>query len=514
MFKNTENKIENLLSPFLKMKRVSIFVLLFLITLGVVLPQQSFAEWYKPWTWLDPVGNSLLNALILGVSSIAVAITSTLVALAAAILGWVTSPGFLNLKFTDNPMVNAGWGVARDLANMFIVLGFVVVGLATILRIREYEAQKKLVPLIIVAVLINFSKLFTGIVIDAANIIMDYFLTQGGAVPLSFTSQVTEQFGKLWAEGFSAAPLENLTRAIGVIFFHIILFVALIIYAFIFLLRYVMLWILVILSPLAFFFRVFDFTKTYWSRWLSAFIMWAFIGAPLAFFLWLADMAFVSGLTSNPGEVSLGQATLPGLLFQFLLPGFILIAGFFVSISMGGIGARVSRTGLAVLTGAGLAAGAMAGGGALARARMAAQRMQQGAATLQRRYQAGSALGLPPHRAAAEAATRAARRTYRRLPTAPSSAPITMPAWVPRYGGQQIIPGGRWAQATRVATIPIRSAWAVTRGTLAATWAVGGAAARGGWARGRRARGQVTCGNCGHNSPAGTAFCPHCGDPM
>ena len=64
----------------------------------------------------------------------------------ASIFQNIASSEVLKFAITKDNMVIHGWQIVRSLANMFIVLGFVVVGIATILRIREYEAQKKLLP--------------------------------------------------------------------------------------------------------------------------------------------------------------------------------------------------------------------------------------------------------------------------------------------------------------------------------------------------------------------------------
>ena len=65
--------------------------------------------------------------------------------------------------------VNNAWTVFRDISNILIIGFFTFIAISTILGITEYGAKKLLSRVLIVAVLINFSLLFTKLVIDASN---------------------------------------------------------------------------------------------------------------------------------------------------------------------------------------------------------------------------------------------------------------------------------------------------------------------------------------------------------
>lgn len=67
--------------------------------------------------------------------------------------------------------INTAWSAFRDLANIIIIAMFVFVAIQTILGSHEYGARKMIARLLIVAVLINFSLLFTKLIIDASNFI-------------------------------------------------------------------------------------------------------------------------------------------------------------------------------------------------------------------------------------------------------------------------------------------------------------------------------------------------------
>ena len=59
---------------------------------------------------------------------------------------------------------------------MILVLILIYIALATILRLAGYETKKLLVTFVIVALLVNFAPVICGLVVDASNIVMNYFV--------------------------------------------------------------------------------------------------------------------------------------------------------------------------------------------------------------------------------------------------------------------------------------------------------------------------------------------------
>src|SRR5581483_9356548 len=66
-------------------------------------------------------------------------------------------------SITRTPIFLSGWVTTRNFANMLIVLAIIGIAVATILRFKEYEAKKLLLPIVVMALLINFSNVFCGI---------------------------------------------------------------------------------------------------------------------------------------------------------------------------------------------------------------------------------------------------------------------------------------------------------------------------------------------------------------
>lgn len=65
--------------------------------------------------------------------------------------------------------IDVGWTIFRDFANLFIIGLFVFIALSIILGVEEFGRKKLIANVLIVAVLLNFSLLFTKLIIDGSN---------------------------------------------------------------------------------------------------------------------------------------------------------------------------------------------------------------------------------------------------------------------------------------------------------------------------------------------------------
>lgn len=118
--------------------------------------------------------------------------------------------------------LQAAWSTFRDLANILIVGMFVFIAISIILEIEEFGRKRLVVDVIIIAVLINFSLLFTKLAIDASNFVAYQFYNatlvqqngSGGTAQAS-SKGIAEQF--LDAMGVSSfadtvTALENVSK--------------------------------------------------------------------------------------------------------------------------------------------------------------------------------------------------------------------------------------------------------------------------------------------------------------
>lgn len=279
------------------------------------------------------------------------------------------------------------WNIFKDWANMVIVLALIAIAIAIILRFRDYQAKTLLPVLIIVALLVNFSILFVGLIIDVSNILMQDLLVVG---EISITGKISQAWNK------TVQPLNALNDHLAAVkylvynFFFAALYalvgVTLFLFIFIFLERYILLAILFIFSPLAFAFFALPATKPLTSKWWHLFITWSFMGVAAAFFLRIG-VSIMDGLTKSQGAFAVNSLE-PGDLAKFmvkivLVTGF-LFAGFKIAKKSSVVATLVSDTGKAIgrvaagaVTGAvggfmmggpaGAAAGALSGGVAAAK---------------------------------------------------------------------------------------------------------------------------------------------------
>jgi hypothetical protein len=255
--------------------------------------------------------------------------------------------------------VTTGWVIVRDLCNMFFILVLLLIAFATILRVEGYDIKKMVPKLIIMAILINFSKTICGLIIDFAQIIMNAFLSPVAGVS---AMSLTAMFGLDGLMKFNpnppAADAWTILGAYVMAFIYsaiaavvmLVIFVVLIV-------RVVMIWIYVVLSPLPYLFSTFPQGKKYVDQWWSEFTKNVIVGPVLAFFLWLSLVSLGSGnniLPSNITDVPSNGLTV-GMSFDQLIKFAIsigmLIGGLMVTQQMGGYMGSIAGKGMAKIQG-------------------------------------------------------------------------------------------------------------------------------------------------------------------
>jgi len=288
--------------------------------------------------------------ILMGKVGIFLGVSWLALAFANGCINWALSPLRADIGFTHNAFVLTGWGVLRDITNMLFILVLIAIGIATALRIREYQIKKTLPRLIAVVLLINFTPVICGVIIDASNILMNFFFaagTAGFSQPLNLSGNATTGLTTLLGEAIRH-PAELLSgrlmfQAIVLMAFNFVAAFILIILAGLFIIRYVALWTLVILSPLAFFCYILPATKRFWVTWWHQFIQWCFLGIGAAFFLYLAQVLSqeVNNLIVEPSAEALAlRSTLTFILIQSI-PLVFLIIGYFILSSTSAAGASL-----------------------------------------------------------------------------------------------------------------------------------------------------------------------------
>jgi hypothetical protein len=196
--------------------------------------------------------------------------------------------------FLDAPIVRLGWVMLRDIANMFFVVALLVIAFATILGRESYEWKKAMVKLVLVAILVNFSLLICGIVLDAAHVFTVTFINAiapvaaGNLITMFNLGDMERIIADSSAGGSPDVELALFGGAAVALFFSAMAALTIGAYCIILLYRMVAIWSLLIFSPLAFVMSVLPATESYFEEWKSEFTK-NILSAPIAvFFLWLA----------------------------------------------------------------------------------------------------------------------------------------------------------------------------------------------------------------------------------
>lgn len=330
---------------FLNKKNKFIIFSLIFIFIFLFLPQTTKGAWYDFLIGAVTFVPSVFIALVCWVF---VMITALFSSFAGLILKWVSSKDFVSFSYTrpgfdytkgDNPIIAEGLKVTMNLANAFLILVLVYIGLAIILRISGYETKKLLVKFIIIALLVNFSPVMCGLIVDASNFLMYMFtekLTGGKQLINALRSIIDAATGNFnWQIFKVTAQIKIISYFLMIAIFNLLTAIALFLFAAIFLVRYIAIWILVILSPLAFVAYILPQTEKYFRTWWNQFLQWSFIGATCGFFLYLGERISALGpslFKSPTGE--LGTALLP-----YAVPIAFLYLGLIFGFSTGAIGA-------------------------------------------------------------------------------------------------------------------------------------------------------------------------------
>lgn len=221
-----------------------------------------------------------------------------------------TAGGFVNVSG-----VQTGWRLVRDICNIFFSVILIIIALANVLKIEAYSWKKLMPTFIIVAILINFSKTIAGFFTDFATVTMATFgggfggsMAAGliGAFGLPSLTDVIgvtsisdaneSGFGSLVAAYLLAMMMTNMFAVIITAYTVILIF------------RIVMLWFLIVMSPLAYIARILPQTKEYSSKWWKMFGNYVAVGPLMVFFLWLSlTLSFGSEVGAQETGSSIGQ---------------------------------------------------------------------------------------------------------------------------------------------------------------------------------------------------------------
>jgi len=199
--------------------------------------------------------------------------------------------------FAVNPMVINGWKVVAAFCNMLYIIVLLFIGVGTLFRIEKYNYKKLLIKLIVVALLTNFSLVFAGIVLDFFHILMfnGIFGDPLEKIEIAVKNLLWGPFNRRWEtfKGILFAPdmatiAGIVAGSIGQLIFMAMVSIVILAVGIFLIIRTVALWVLLVLSPIAYIGLVLPDTEGTAKKWWSSFLKYAIAGPILFFFLWFS----------------------------------------------------------------------------------------------------------------------------------------------------------------------------------------------------------------------------------
>ncbi|MGA1047580.1 MAG: hypothetical protein ACO3UU_06195, partial [Minisyncoccia bacterium] len=256
-------------------------------TIILSIPQYTKANWIN--FLKDPIGAAFFK------------LTEAFVLILNTILTKLVEPLLTDvLSYTNffSTGVNAGWTVVRDFANLFFALTLLIIAIATVLQVSaldNYTAKRMLPSFIFVALFINFSKAIVGFFIDISQIIMITFYNAFGpglANAIAKASKVSESAAD--SKFTDAGALNILLIVILIVLIATLLWTALLMAV-----RIVTLWVIIMMSPVAFLGMLIPALKSITDDWKNKFQEALVTGPTLMFLLYLSVTVMNNGLSDK-----------------------------------------------------------------------------------------------------------------------------------------------------------------------------------------------------------------------
>ncbi len=203
--------------------------------------------------------------------------------------------------FATAPAVTQGWVLIRDISNMLIVLSLLVIAFMSAFDSGRYGLTKSLGQLIAVAILVNFSKTITLFAISISQVIMLSFVNAFATVGQGNLFQILglERVFDVAKQSPGSTQFAALAAMLFTVVILIIVLGVIIALSMTFLVRVIVFWFLLVLSPLAIAMYAVPFNrlKKIKDKWTEELVNWLVLGPMLAFFIWLTFVSLKGAST-------------------------------------------------------------------------------------------------------------------------------------------------------------------------------------------------------------------------
>ncbi len=248
-------------------------------------------------------------------------------------------------QYITNPIVASAWPFIQGIANLGFIFALLYIAFATTFRLASVSTsvQKLLPRLLIAALLVNFSLVIGGLLIDMSRVVMavEINLMGNGSVNgtnfgdklIASTNALNQEIQSMKNQLPNNSFLAVMVRMSQGTFFLFLLTLGISVIAINLLIRYIALIILLMISPLAYLAFALPNVASYASAWWGMFIKWVLYGPIVLFFLLIIirvqNIAPTLPQGPNPDPTSWTP------FFNAILHFVIVIALFFVANTLG-----------------------------------------------------------------------------------------------------------------------------------------------------------------------------------
>ncbi len=258
--------------------------------------------------------------------------------------------GFGNLYINKNvgEAIDSLWSTVRDIFNLTFIFGLVYIGFKMILDSSDSSARKMLVSLIGAALLVNFSLFITKFVVDFSNIAASQIYQAFGntdALDFSITNGFMTMMGINRLIGVEMTASAGYAYIVGMLIVFAVLIYVFLAGAIMIIIRFVVLCIYMVFSPMMFLGWVFPAMKGHSEKYWKGFLNQAFFAPAFIFMLYLSyRVTYTFNYATKDWGHFFGQGVAKPIGVDGLIPFFamviiFLLASIMVAKNMGAVGA-------------------------------------------------------------------------------------------------------------------------------------------------------------------------------
>ncbi len=328
--------------------------------------------------------------------------TSWILAFTGKLFDWTFNYSVLDSSYRSGFVVE-GWGIVRDLCNMFFIFILLYIAIGTVLSLHGVKTKEMIINVVIIGLFINFSLFATQVIIDASNIMARVFYNQisitqkndagvseetngsfgekklsealyqkinpqqillsageAGSIKIKGVQQETAIPGKVSNGTFILITI--LASAMNIVGIIVFLSVSLV-----FISRVIGLWMAMIFSPLVFFSyavpQMQDVNMVGWKKWWPETLKMAFLAPVFIFFIYIIIKFLDKGLNIIGADTKTGLDFYIAVIVPFVFLMLLLWKAKEIASDMSGTMGKQITGGIAAA--GGMVLGGAALGGAL-----------------------------------------------------------------------------------------------------------------------------------------------------